>query len=78
MQNYTQLKNQVLTLINYDNIGDTRIYNLCKNELGIKRAVKFMVEHLGYETWYVNKLIYIQNYNKRKYKIQKLNSPNNI
>ncbi len=78
MQEFTNLKEQVLTSIKYDGIGDTRIYNLCKEQLGAKRAKRFMVDQLGYEAWYVNKLIYIQNYNKNNYKLKKLNRANNI
>ena len=67
-----KLKERILNTIKVDNLGDTRIFNLAKSFIGDKqKTVLFMVNELGYELWYINKIIYIQEYNRKKYLLSK-------
>lgn len=67
-----ELKERILKTIKVDNLGDTRIFNLAKSFIGDKeKTIDFMVNELGYELWYINKIIYIQEYNRKQYLLTK-------
>ena len=75
--NQVNLVSSVYNLITTVNLSDTRIYNFLMHKLNNhKKVVDLMVNELGYEKWYVNKIAYNQKYSKQRY--LKFNSANNI
>lgn len=74
--NLNALKTRLINTLEVESMGDTKIYNYLMNHLDHNHNLvkSFMVNHLGYDAWMVNKIRWHKQYCKNRYQQQKLNT----